>query len=159
MKETIERPAIVQEDWQPIKAPEGMFFCEACLKDLPLEERSPKDMRYCAFCQPIIENEYLMLASHKGRSLSQFYCPITLSPLPGQGDRNMSTLEESKITVDIIPPRVGKRGPKKMELPEGRIREMAGAGMGSRAIAGRLKAESSITISYKTIQRLLEGQR
>jgi len=47
----------IKDYWQPIKAPEGMFFCEACLRDLPLNERSEKDMRYCNFCQVIIEAE------------------------------------------------------------------------------------------------------
>lgn len=54
MKENTETKAVAENDWQPIKAPKGMFFCEACLRDLPLNERSKKDMRYCNFCQPII---------------------------------------------------------------------------------------------------------
>jgi len=145
--------------WQPIKSPDGMFFCEACLRDLPLNERSEKDMRYCGFCQPIIEEEYQALAGRKGRPLDNFYRPVTSAPLAVGGGRNMSTLEKPKIKVDILRPRVAKRGPKKKELPEGKIEEMSKVGLGSRAIAGRLRAEFGIHISYKTIQRLLGGQR
>ncbi len=73
----------------------------------------------------------------------------------------MSTLTGKKSEVDIIQPSVGKvtrekRGPKFTELPEDLIRQLAGEGMGSKAIASRLKAEG-LEISYKTIQRRLAG--
>ena len=44
---------------------------------------------------------------------------------------------------------------KKKDLPEDYIMQLADAGMGSKAIATRLKSELGIEVSYKTIQRLL----
>ena len=73
----------------------------------------------------------------------------------------MSTLESKKSEVDIIQPPVaitaiGKRGPKFTELPDDLISQWAGEGMGSKAIAARLY-DQGIFVSYKTIQRRLQG--
>lgn len=80
------------------------------------------------------------------------------------GDGIMSTLGSKKFKEDIInPPAMsrarGKRGPKHRRLPEDLIRQLADQGMGSKAIAGWLKAERGVTVSYKTIQRILSGER
>jgi len=78
--------------------------------------------------------------------------------------RIMSPLESKKIAVDIIYPldatraRV-KRGPKHRALPEDLIRQLAGEGMGSKAIVARLKVEHGVKVSYRTIQRILSGER
>lgn len=77
---------------------------------------------------------------------------------------NMSTSEPTKNTVDIIKPSVnkvtyGKRGPKRRQLPEDLIRKLAVEGVGSKAITARLRLEYGIHISYKTIQRVLSGER
>ncbi len=74
----------------------------------------------------------------------------------------MSTVSGDKNTVDIIPLRVAtatatKRGPKFTELPDTLIRQWAGEGMGSKAIVARLAKECRIEISYKTVQRRLQG--
>ena len=71
----------------------------------------------------------------------------------------MSTSDDKKTTVDIIKPLVakvtrGKRGPKHRDLPRDLIRQLAGEGMGSKAIASQLKREQGIAVSYKTIQRI-----
>jgi hypothetical protein len=76
---------------------------------------------------------------------------------------NMSTLADMKSEVDIIHSRVDmvsreKRGPKHKTLPIEVIMQWASEGMGSKAIAARLNRDA-IQISYKTIQRLLSGQR
>jgi hypothetical protein len=80
----------------------------------------------------------------------------------------MSTLESKKSEVDIITPSVStrpivkriRRGPKhRTDLPVEVIMQWAGEGMGSKVIAARLKAEHGIIVSYKTIQRILAGQR
>ena len=68
-----------------------------------------------------------------------------------------------KSEVDIIQPAVTvrtlrKRGPKPKALPEELIIQWAGEGMGSKAIAARLKGEG-IEVSYKTIQRVISGER
>lgn len=54
---------------------------------------------------------------------------------------------------------MAKRGPKHRRLPEDLIKQFADEGMGSKAIAAKLKTEFSITVSYKTIQRILSGKR
>ena len=82
----------------------------------------------------------------------------------GDMRRIMSPLESKKIEVDIIHPpgatrTSGKRGPKHRSLPEDLIRHLAGEGMGSKAIAARLKAEHRVKVSYRTIQRILSGER
>jgi hypothetical protein len=84
--------------------------------------------------------------------------------ISGVGDGIMSTLESKKSEVDIIQPSVAiravvKRGPKHRQLPEDLIRQLASEGMGSKVIAARLKAEHGIIVSYKTIQRILSGER
>jgi len=136
------------------------FWCETCLVARPLSKQSP-DHRYCQSCYDFLLNEVEILKESRSLAIKirppQWMPgeghPPTLSPQEGQ---NLSTLEKEKVTVDIIGARVGKRGPKKMELPEDKIREMNEAGMGSKAIAGRLKAEYGVQVSYKTIQRLLQ---
>jgi len=52
-----------------------------------------------------------------------------------------------------------KRGPKRRQLPEDLIKQWSSEGMGSKAITSQLKAELGITVSYKTIQRILSGER
>ena len=69
-----------------------------------------------------------------------------------------------KSEVDIIHPvhatrTSPKRGPKFRDLPVGLITQWAANGMGSKAITAKLKAEQGIEVSYKTIQRLLSGER
>ena len=51
-----------------------------------------------------------------------------------------------------------KRGPKHRSLPDDLIEQLAGEGMGSKAIAAKLKGESGIEVSYKTIQRRLSAR-
>ena len=79
----------------------------------------------------------------------------TPAPIP----RNMSTLKDKIFTVDIIRPRIGKRGPRKKELPDDKIKQLHRDGIGAKAIATHLKREQGIDVSYKTIQRLLSGER
>ena len=76
----------------------------------------------------------------------------------------MSTLNDKKSEVDIIQPSVAKvtrekRGPKQKALPQELIRQLAGKNMGSKAIATHLRREMGIHVSYKTIQRVLSGER
>ena len=80
----------------------------------------------------------------------------------------MSTLDSEKSEVDIIQPPTpsrtimrtdSKRGPKHKPLPQEMIIEWASEDMGSKAIATRLREEQGITVSYKTIQRVLARQR
>ncbi len=75
----------------------------------------------------------------------------------------MSTLAGGKFRVDIIHAEVAtrelpKRGRKHRELPVDLIEKWQSEGLGSKAIASRLKGEG-VVVSYKTIQRLLKGER
>ncbi len=75
----------------------------------------------------------------------------------------MSTVKGKRIEADILQPRVPKvtrrkTGPKNKALPESLIRQLADQGHGSKAITAQLRKQG-IEVSYKTIQRLLSGQR
>lgn len=142
------------------------FFCEACLVGEPRDDMSP-DPRYCQSCYEFLLKEAEML---RGTTKRPMWIP---KPQKGRkrqyqvssvGDRIMSTLDDKKFEVDIInPPAMsrarGKRGPKHRRLPEDLIRQLADEGMGSKAIAAKLKADYGIVVSYKTVQRVLSGER
>ena len=143
----------------------GGFWCHACLVSHPATEQSP-DPRYCQGCYDFLLKEAELLTGTKRpkwipkpqKAEEKQY------PVPGVGDGIMSTLESQNFEVDIIRSPVatrtlGKRGPKHKPLPEDVIRRLSVEGMGSKAIAAKLKTELGIDISYKTIQRLLSGER
>lgn len=89
--------------------------------------------------------------------------PNHTSTPPAKRQRIMSTLETPKGEVDVIAPRgraLKKRGPKHKVLPVRVIMRWAEKEeMGSKAIATRLGKERGIKVSYKTVQRILLGQR
>ena len=143
----------------------GGFFCEACLVDKPLDDRSP-DPRYCLGCYEFLQGEAGLLTRGKhpawlpkpsGAKIAQknLYQGVRYSA------GIMSPIKDQKNKVDIITPvaqkvTLEKRGRKHRDLPEDLIRELASKGMGSKAISTRLKAEG-VKVSYKTIQRRLQG--
>lgn len=143
----------------------GGFWCHTCLVSHLAREQSP-DPRYCMGCYEFLLKEAEMLPSTKR--------PAWLPKPQKAGEKQyqvsedvvsiMSTLEGKKFEVDIIHPpgatrAVVKRGPKHRQLPEDLIRQLASEGMGSKMIVARLKAEHGIIVSYKTIQRILSGER
>jgi len=139
----------------------GGFWCHACLVSHPAAEQSA-DPRYCQGCYDFLLKEAEILPKTKRPA----WIPKPEKagekqyPVPGIGDRIMSTVKSKNFEVDIIQPRVskvtrGKRGPKFSELPEGLIKELASQGQGSKAIGTMLKREFGIEVSYKTIQRRL----
>lgn len=139
------------------------FFCQACLVGKPASEISP-DSRYCWGCYEFLLKEAEMDASRHGGD----WKPQEADTMPAQVSQDMrtimSTVKNNKTEVDIIKPRdaskaPGRRGPKHQPLLEDMIIRLAGEGMGSKAIASRLKRELGIVVSYKTIQRLLSGER
>ena len=76
----------------------------------------------------------------------------------------MSTVEGVKTETATIPslapsPEAAKRGPKHRRLPEDLIKQLSRKDMGSKAIAAKLKRDKGIKVSYKTIQRVLSGER
>jgi len=142
---------------------DGGFFCQACLMGKSAAEQSP-DQRYCQLCYDILLKEVEMLTGHQRAEWKPEIATKTTATVSQVGGGIMSTLERKNIEVDIIhPPTMsrasGKRGPKPRPLPEDVIKLLAGEGMGSKSIAARLKAEHDIKASYKTIQRVLSGER
>ncbi len=146
------------------------FFCHACLEDKLAPEVSP-DPRYCQGCYDFLLKEAEMdtrrgggdwkpvnsynKAKNGGEKTAQVSPPMR---------RIMSTLESEKPEVDLIGATVasrtiGKRGRKFKQLPEQLIKQLADKGMGSKAIATKLRKEQGIDVSYKTIQRVLSGER
>lgn len=91
--------------------------------------------------------------------------PAKIKTVPQDVVLNMQTVKNKKTTVCIIPPttpkvtREKRRGPKQRDLPVELIERWSGEGMGSKAIAARLKRESDIKVHYSTISRILSGQR
>jgi hypothetical protein len=143
------------------------FWCETCLVARLLDDQSP-DPRYCWACYEFLNKEAEML-KETGTWRRPHWIPMACSNVKigakKDGDTptpiplNLSTLKDGKITVDIIRPRIGKRGPKKKELPNEEIKQLHQDGMGAKAIASWLKRELGIEVSYKTIQRLLSDER
>ena len=176
-KETISKP-LEQPAFADSKHDNGIvevsgFFCHACLAGKPAPEAS-LDPRYCQGCYDFLLKEAEMLPGNKHPK----WVPRTQSkkdstgkigrqkPIQVSGDMvlNMSTVNGKKSEVDIFQPPGGKatrekRGPKKRALPHELIKQWAGEGMGSKAIASKLNNELGITVSYKTIQRTLAGKR
>jgi len=160
---------IGQDDQRDDDPEPGDFYCKACLMDKVEADMSPDD-RYCQDCYEFLLKEAEMLTGHQRAdwrpraAVARRESEAKLTPPISQiGGGIMSTLDSLKNTVDIIQPSVTiraivKRGPKHRQLPEDLIRELASEGMGSKAIALRLRTEG-VTVSYKTIQRLLSGQR
>jgi hypothetical protein len=75
----------------------------------------------------------------------------------------MSTPKTQKTVVDKTAPSVmvkKRRGPKQKSLPVDEIKRWADKEkLGSKRIAAKLGKEYHIEVSYKTIQRILNGQR
>ena len=142
------------------------FYCLSHLSARPIEEQS-SDPRYCRSCCDFLLQEAELAGGHYRKAA---WIPRIdgaggqpLAPIPLDGGRNMSTLATVKSEVDIIAPRgrsLKKRGPKPRVLP-GRVimRWAEKEGMGSKAIATRLGKERGVKVSYKTVQRILAGQR
>jgi len=144
------------------------FFCEACLVGKHEGEASP-DFRYCQACYDLLLKEVEMLTRGKRPAWSpnpqkakiagekQYQVLPDVAPI-------MSTLKSKNIEVDKINPSVArvntvKRGRKRQRLPEDIILELHKDGLGSKAIATQLKREEGVVVSYKTVQRVLSGQR
>jgi hypothetical protein len=140
----------------------GGFWCHACLVSYPAIEQSP-DPRYCHGCYQFLLTEAELDKSRRGGEWKPVRPQKSTVQVSQVVRRNMSPMAVKKSEVDIIHPadalrKLRKRGPKPKDLPEKLITQWANNGMGSKAIAARLKDEG-IEVSYKTIQRLLSGKR
>jgi len=151
----------VKQDIQIINA--GGFFCQACLVGKPAQEQSP-DPRYCQGCYVFLLKEAATESSRRFADWKPRKSPKEAAQVSQDMRTIMSTLDYQKSQVDIIQSSVGKvtrakRGPKHRDLPGDLIRRLAAESMGSKAIATKLRKEQGIPVSYKTIQRVLSGER
>lgn len=144
----------------------GSFWCSACLCGKPLDDQSP-DPRYCLGCYDFLLEEARLYGASKPSWIPKAKEPEIMGEksIKVSGDMRtiMSTVNDKKTKVDIIPSQTskvthGKRGPKHRDLPLELVKQLAGQGLGSKAIVSRLKAEK-VDISYKTVQRILSGER
>lgn len=144
-----------------------VFFCEACLIDKPATEVSP-DPRYCQGCCDFLVKEAMSLPDHKRSKWVPKLGKENQYRIPDYGDVIMSTVLIDSSASDasgIINPQgkkflLGKRGPKHKPFPEDLIRQLATEkGMDSKRISARLFNDHGIEISYRTILRILSGQR
>jgi hypothetical protein len=133
----------------------------------PTAELSPRDIRYCTFCQQIIEYEYSLQSD---RSHLKKYKPVaemnseaiespSIEMYTGNEKTKKSTSSENTVTVDIFRPRGRPKAYRKRELPEQLIKQLHDEGLGAKAIATQLRTDGGIIVSYKTIQRILCGER
>jgi hypothetical protein len=145
------------------------FWCEACLIARPIDDQSP-DTRYCQGCYDFLLKEAEMLRETGSWRRPAWIPKPQTSPRKAGGapapiPRIMSTVAGKKFEVDKIQPSVAietptkrlsnKRGRKPKELPKDLIMKLASKGVGSKAIASKLRTDHDITVSYKTIQRIL----
>ena len=144
---------------------DGGFFCGACLVGKPASEQS-LDYRCCQDCYMLLQKESQLLT---GRSrLAWIPKPQnakldTKEVLPlldyiNKQETKMSILKSKSLSMDKLEARERKTSYKKRELPEELIRQLSDDGLGSVAIATRLN-KNGVAVSYKTIQRLLSGDR
>ncbi len=139
----------------------GGFFCQACL--ISKDDKSP-DPRYCELCYEVLLKEVELLVGRKPTWVPKQTpartptepSPQPVEPAPGVGHNCIGVRTASGIMSTLG---VNKqRGPKHKDLPVEMIAQWASEGMSSRAIATSLKTDG-ISVSYRTIQRVLSGER
>ncbi len=133
-------------------------FCQGCLVGKTETEMSQENTRYCLECQPSIEKEYSLLSRQKRRQIE----PSNVAHIENGTDKpktKMSTLNSPSAEVDNFRPTGRPKTYKKRPLPDGKIKQLHKGGMGPKAIATQLKRQQGIDVSYKTIQRVLSGER
>jgi len=175
-KKTFRQPRVDDEERyrEPIFKPGGGIFCCGCLENKPADDISA-DPRYCHDCYDFLKKEAEQITYSRKKlpfwlpgnfvmpkeNTSAKISPSKIPTIAGYRREIMSTVNDQKPKVDIIQPQppkvtIGKRGPKFTDLPEDLISELAGQGMGSKAITAEL-AKQGYFVSYKTVQRRLQG--
>ncbi len=142
------------------------YFCRGCLEGKTKEQISRRDTRYCVTCQPLVEREYTQLRqryipipyNHQNPLEDALYNADNEIPA-GEQNTKMSMLNSETASLDNFKPRGRPKTYKKRQLPEREIKKLYDGGMGAWAIATKLKKEEGIEVSYKTIQRVLSGER
>jgi hypothetical protein len=177
-KPTEQRPFDITRDRALIKTGTH-FWCQGHLGARPIEERSP-DPRYCRSCYDFLSQEAMIShikadwvpkATNKdigGIAIGKAHDAPKTSRAPSvKGDtiliqRPIPPADRQPIMSTPKPPTPvmvkKRRGPKQKKLPVGMIKRWEKKGLGSKRIAARLK-EQGVEVSYKTIQRILNGQR
>ncbi len=133
----------------------GGFFCCACLVGKPAAEVS-SDGHYCQGCFDFLTAEAARLPERKRPA----WVPRAgRAPIPAYRDRQDGDAFMAIPSGGGIPSCQkwggGKVGRPTLNLPIDRILELAGQGLGSRAIASRLKDEGH-KVSFRTIARVLK---
>jgi len=147
------------------------FFCGGHLSAVPIEDSSP-DPRYCRSCYIFLLIEARALPP---KARKPDWIPIKEKAVAKREAKNSAdltgvhaginaTVKSKNATVALILPAVGKvtrekRGPKHRDLPEDLIRQWAGQDMGSKAITSRLKTELGIVIGFRTVAKIIKGER
>ncbi|MFC2122092.1 hypothetical protein ACFLRP_00195 [Bacteroidota bacterium] len=133
-------------------------YCHACLDGKPVIEQSP-DPRYCQGCYEFLLDEAKLVTRWKIPD----WVPKTSSEQLAKPVQRVLERDKSGENGDIPTLKLSTLSGrpmsyKKRALPEDLIERLNKHGLGSKAIATKLKARG-IVVSYKTIQRLLNGQR
>ncbi len=158
----------------------GGFWCHACLDDKPVIEQSP-DPRYCHSCFDLLLQEAELLGHSKRPSWTPgaLQDPVNKNiESQNTGEKSahvsqdvgiiLSTVNGNNSEVDKIKSRMAKtprrnkaetRGRKQIELPLDYVERLAKEGMGSKRITAQLKVEHDIYCSYRTVARVLKGER
>jgi len=145
-------------------------FCQACLVGKEKTEMS-RDPRYCKVCCDSLLGEAQLIRD--GRKHEWIPQPtgnapqpkfedkttVPTNPLNTGGETKMLTLNEKPVIVNNLGARGRKKTYRKKELPEALIKQLYNEGMGSKAIASRLKREQGIEVSFMTVSRVLTGER
>lgn len=151
----------IKRDSEIINA--GGFFCYACVIGKPANDISP-DPRYCQECYDFLIKEAELDTRRRGDDWKPIIATKKVAQVVGGMRTIMSPINNKKSKGDIIQPSVtpratNKRGPKFRLLPEDKIKQLNENGMESKAISAWLKRDKGVIVSYKTIQRILSGQR
>ena len=166
-RRVIDRIFDVKQDMAIIKA--GGFFCQACLVGKPASEQSP-DERYCQGCYEflVVEAKMLVITRRKRPEWVPIktLCKSTkeVAQVSDYMRKNMATVEDEKskvamITPSVAPTKASKRGPKPKALPVELITQWASEGIGYKRIAARLKVECDIEVGFRTVARVVKGER
>jgi len=118
-----------------------------------------QDKHYCQQCYDSLKaDEYRF----DGKATETKIAVLTTEPMQSpmkEQETKMSTLNSTSPEVDNFRPRGRPKTYEKRALPDGIIKQLHDDGMGAKAIATNLKTEEGIDVSYKTIQRVLSGER
>lgn len=144
---------------------DSTFMCQACLDYKDLSELSPKDARYCTFCQPIVEYEYSISSRN------------TYEPTPPQKPTETAKTVETPNPMDAgveevllhtnlkntrayqnptQTPIINLGGRPRKDIPVDLIYRLSKQGLGVREIVRELK---EYKVSAMTVSRVLSGER